>query len=86
MDCTHARTALSARLDGEDPGLPPDALDAHVATCAACRAWHAQASALHGRLRVAPAPPVPDLSASVLAAIGAEPTARGAQDRAPGER
>jgi predicted anti-sigma-YlaC factor YlaD len=80
MDCTRARTALSAQLDGEDPGLPSGALDAHLASCGPCRAWHADARALHTRMRVAPAPVVPDLSAGVLAAIGAE------RSSAPGDR
>jgi predicted anti-sigma-YlaC factor YlaD len=83
MDCTLARTALSAQLDGEDPGLPAGALDAHLAACGACWSWHAQASALHSRVRVAPAPAVPDLSGAVLAAIGTEPVPRPGR-RAPG--
>lgn len=68
MDCTDARTAISARLDGED--LPRDAsvLHAHLAGCADCRAWETEASRLHRRTRVGTAPVVLDLTARVLAA------------------
>ncbi|MGH3843942.1 MAG: zf-HC2 domain-containing protein [Pseudonocardiaceae bacterium] len=36
MDCIQCREALSAALDGEDEGAEPGAIDAHLATCAAC--------------------------------------------------
>jgi predicted anti-sigma-YlaC factor YlaD len=73
MDCEQIRTALSARLDGEDPGIPAGALDAHLAGCAACRAWREETAVLHRALRVTPAPTVPDLSSRVLATIQPEP-------------
>ena len=69
MDCTDARTAISARLDGEDPAMATPVLAAHLRTCADCRAFEASATTLHRRLRVRPAEPVPDLSASIVAAI-----------------
>ncbi len=70
MDCTDARTAISARLDGEDQPSAAPALDAHVRTCADCRAFQASATSMHRRLRLRPAEPVPDLSASIVAALG----------------
>jgi predicted anti-sigma-YlaC factor YlaD len=70
MDCTHARTELSARLDGEALGVPVAALDTHLAGCAGCRAFAQEAEALHRGLRVQAIAPVPDLTADVLAAIG----------------
>jgi predicted anti-sigma-YlaC factor YlaD len=70
MDCERCRTALSARLDGEDPGVPPAALDSHLAGCAACREFANGAERLHRLARVTPAEPVPDLSGPILAAIG----------------
>lgn len=82
MDCTRARMAISAQLDGEEPGAPPEALAAHLAGCATCRAWRTQATGLHRRVRVATAPPVPDLTSRVLAAIGAEREAGSSRDRA----
>jgi len=74
MNCMHIREAISARLDGEPLGVDPDALDAHLASCAECRAFAASAGELHGVMRLAPAPEIPDLTPGILAAIGAEST------------
>lgn len=38
MKCKDARAAISARFDGEDMGVDPAALEAHLALCRACRA------------------------------------------------
>jgi len=38
MRCGTIREALSARLDGENPGLPDDDIDAHLGGCESCRA------------------------------------------------
>ncbi len=46
MRCGTIREALSARLDGEDPGLPDDDIDAHLGGCESCRAWALAAGAL----------------------------------------
>ena len=70
----HIRQAISARLDGEPLGVDPDALDAHLTTCVECRAFAASAGELHGAMRLAPAPEIPDLTPGILAAIGAEST------------
>jgi predicted anti-sigma-YlaC factor YlaD len=69
MQCLPYREALSARLDGESPGMPEDALDAHLAGCPRCVAWADAAARVTRRARLAPAPPVPDLTAAVLAAL-----------------
>jgi predicted anti-sigma-YlaC factor YlaD len=37
--CERYREALSARLDGEHPGIAEDLIDAHLVGCADCRAW-----------------------------------------------
>ncbi|BDM69043.1 hypothetical protein HEK616_25300 [Streptomyces nigrescens] len=52
MHCAPLRTALSARLDGEElpSGLTPGLLDDHLAGCAECRRWEAQARALSARV------------------------------------
>jgi predicted anti-sigma-YlaC factor YlaD len=71
MTCETCRDALSARLDGEDPGTPEALVDRHLAGCAACRAWSAQLTSAAGALRVTPAEPVPDLTAPILAAAAA---------------
>ncbi|MER5332789.1 zf-HC2 domain-containing protein [Micromonospora sp. NPDC002717] len=76
MTCDDVRTALSARLDGEDPQAAPAVLDAHTARCPGCRAWLARAEQVTRLARVR-AVAVPDLTASVLAAVAADPvTAR----------
>ncbi|MGY1885169.1 zf-HC2 domain-containing protein [Blastococcus sp. SYSU DS0753] len=79
MSCHTCREALSARLDGEPLGMPADELDAHLATCRGCAAWAAAAERVTRRARLAPAPSVPDLTASVLSALPRElPGARAA--------
>jgi predicted anti-sigma-YlaC factor YlaD len=72
MDCERTRNAMSAQIDGEDFDAPPEAVSAHVAGCPACRAFQSEARALHRTVRLAPAPRVPDLTARVLQAIGAD--------------
>jgi len=64
------RDALSARLDGEDPGVEEAALYAHLAACKGCRSFAHDAEVLHRAVRLEPAPAIPDLAPAVLAAIG----------------
>src|SRR5690606_11745457 len=66
MDCTPIREALSAALDGEDPGAPQAEVDRHLTGCADCRAWLAGVEALHRAVRVRSAEPVPDLTAAIV--------------------
>jgi predicted anti-sigma-YlaC factor YlaD len=72
MKCHTIRAAISARLDGEDPGIDPAALAQHLPQCAACRAFERDAEAMHRDVRLARAPAVPDRTASILEAIGAD--------------
>lgn len=72
MRCSIIREALSARLDGEDPGISPAELDAHLAGCTDCRAFAEAAGALAGAVDRAPQVPVA-LDPAVLAAITAPP-------------
>jgi predicted anti-sigma-YlaC factor YlaD len=72
MPCLPFREAISARLDGEPLGMPAAELDAHLTACAACSDWAADAALVTRRARLAPAPPVPDLTAAVLAALPRE--------------
>jgi predicted anti-sigma-YlaC factor YlaD len=72
MPCSRFREAISARLDGEPLGMPVAELDGHLLGCAACRDWAADASAVTRRARLAAAPPVPDLTATVVAALPRE--------------
>ncbi|MDQ1431877.1 MAG: hypothetical protein QOF40_2479 [Actinomycetota bacterium] len=77
MTCMQIHHAISARLDGEDPGLDEASVYGHLATCAGCRAFAHDAEALHRAVRLAPAPPIPDLTPAILAAIGQEDRASG---------
>ncbi|HZP28341.1 MAG TPA: zf-HC2 domain-containing protein [Acidimicrobiia bacterium] len=72
MICDRIQLSISAALDGEDPLEPAPVVAAHVARCAHCRAYRDGVEALHRAVRVAPAPPVPDLTPQILVAIGAE--------------
>jgi predicted anti-sigma-YlaC factor YlaD len=74
VSCEIFREALSARLDSEPGPLPGDQVDAHLATCPACRDWYARGEALRRTMLVRSAPAVPDLTASILAQ--APPVAR----------
>jgi predicted anti-sigma-YlaC factor YlaD len=78
MQCSTYRAAISARLDGEDIGLPAEVLDAHVAGCEDCRAWSAAADALAGAVARAPRSDVP-LDPAVLAALVSPPERRPAR-------
>lgn len=74
MLCDSCRDVVSAQLDGEATAAEVTAADAHLATCAACARFRADVTQLHRTVRVAPAEPVPDLTAAILAAhpVGAE--------------
>lgn len=68
MTCSQVRTALSARLDGEEPELAPAVVDEHLAGCAGCRQWLAAAESLAAMTL----PPAPDLTELVLARVAAD--------------
>lgn len=74
MSCDQYREALSARLDGADEGPAGPGLTEHLARCPGCAQWYAAAQRITRLVRLAPAEPVPDLVAAVLAAAG--PTRR----------
>ena len=76
MECDRAREAISARIDGEDPGVPAGALDAHLADCQACRAWQQRAHVMTRRARLGGPFLDHDLSGQVLAAVSPVPGRR----------
>ncbi len=80
MDCHHAQALVSAGLDGELSEAEQAAATAHVATCPACHAFVADAELVQRIVRVAPAPPVPDLTGAIMAALPTPPAAT--RDRA----
>jgi len=69
MSCERWREAVSARLDGEDPGMDVALLDAHLVRCADCRAFEASAETARRKQRIGVAPVVPDLSRRVRKAV-----------------
>lgn len=73
--CDDLRPALSARLDGEQTGLPAAELDAHLAGCAQCRAWLQAAEEVTRSVRLQSIE-VPDLTAPILAAVAGDRAAR----------
>src|SRR5215212_6910799 len=81
MQCQNVREAISARLDGEPLGMPLRELDQHVDGCAACAGWADDAALVTRRARLAPAPAMPDLTATVLAALPRELPGVGAAAR-----
>jgi predicted anti-sigma-YlaC factor YlaD len=52
--------------------MPAGDLDEHLSACAGCGAWAEDAARVTRRARLAPAAPVPDLTATVLAALPRE--------------
>lgn len=65
MDCTVWIDAISARADGEDPGVDERLLDAHLARCASCRSFERAIAGSRGRALLAEATPMPDISRRV---------------------
>ena len=76
MECDSVREAISARIDGEDPGLPGAVIDAHLAGCAACRGWQQRAYTMTRRARLGGSFLEHDLTARVLAAVPPVPAGR----------
>lgn len=74
--CEPFRDALSAAADGEVAPVGDAVLRAHLEGCATCTAFAASLDDLGRRTRVGPAEPVPDLTASILAAVHTPATAR----------
>ena len=72
MSCSLVREAVSARLDGEPLGMPAAELDRHLDGCPDCRSWSADAARITRRARLAAAPAVPDLTATILTALPRE--------------
>lgn len=74
--CEPYRDALSAMMDGELPPVGEAAVRRHLDACDRCAAFAAASDELARRLRVAPAEAVPDLTASILAAVDTPDVAR----------
>jgi len=84
MNCADAAERITALVDGELPPGEREALERHLAGCAACREARAAEEAVAARVRALGRPPLPDgFRESVLDRIRAEPAAA---PRAPAGR
>ena len=74
MDCTQAREALSAFLDGEATEVPRTDLDTHLGRCAACRHFLDEAGTIDALAHAVGngSGRITDVTARVLAAARAE--------------
>jgi predicted anti-sigma-YlaC factor YlaD len=72
MACERWREMLSAQLDGEDDPADRARVDEHLVVCAGCREWWDRAATVNRLTRTGVAADVPDLSASILAALSAQ--------------
>lgn len=73
MKCEVARSQLEAYLDGELDRAAVDELEAHLGTCAGCRAELASLEALRGAVRALPRHRAPAELRARLSAIGELP-------------
>lgn len=67
--CDEVRVAVSAQLDGEDPGLAEVVVTTHVATCRPCADHVAAITRVHRDLRLQASPVVPDLAERIVVAV-----------------
>ncbi len=81
MKCELVREGLSARIDGESPGVPAAELDEHLAQCTACCAWYVRADLHATELAGLGRMPAPDLSAAILTGLGEAGSAESGRQR-----
>jgi predicted anti-sigma-YlaC factor YlaD len=71
MRCEDVRDAISARMDGEDPGMEAAEVEGHLDGCADCRAFSERAAHVTRLARIRPAEDHPDVLPGLLAALDA---------------
>lgn len=69
MPCELWREAVSAVVDGEDPGMDRALVEAHLRHCADCRRFESLSTGLRRAARVRPAQPQRDLAPEVAKAV-----------------
>lgn len=80
MTCDEVRVALSAWLDGEDPGVPVSSLGAHTNSCPACGDWLTGVQRVSSALRL-DRDQASELAPDVLAGVAAGARARAVTGR-----
>lgn len=70
MSGKHFRDEISARADGEDPGVPDEEIDAHLSRCESCRDFARTTAELRRHLEATVLPAVPDHGRDVVGSIG----------------
>jgi copper transport protein len=83
MRCDEAHEAISARLDDEPTA--DELLDTHLQSCDDCSRWLQDAHAVTRRIRLLPAPRIPDLSDRIVAELNADSRWRTSKDTAPAQ-
>lgn len=74
MDCELIQVGISKRMDGEPQSRQVlEAVDIHAARCDRCSSFIHRAQRIRTAVRIHEAEPVPDLVASIMAAVAAEP-------------
>jgi predicted anti-sigma-YlaC factor YlaD len=81
MRCTRFREAISARIDGEEPGMPVENVDAHLAVCPECRSWAAAATSPALTAAASPGDPVAIDPALLARLVGPAAAARTGRSR-----
>lgn len=69
MSGKHLREEISARADGEDPGVSDEVIDAHLESCESCREFADATHALQRRLAMVEMPVVEDHYRDVVDSI-----------------
>ncbi len=62
MSCEPWQLAISAQIDGEDPGIEPRLIEAHLDGCPECRRFQAVSEMGRRSARIQPAEEMPDIS------------------------
>jgi predicted anti-sigma-YlaC factor YlaD len=65
MNCDPWQVAISALIDGEDPGIEPRLVEAHLDNCPECRRFQAISEMGRRTAHIQPAQQMPDLSKKV---------------------
>ena len=78
VTCATVRESVSADLDGEVAPLGNTEVSRHLRVCDACGGFATAAHDAAGRVRVAAAQEVPDLTAAIMTGLANEPTSSSA--------